>query len=999
MRILLLLSFIIISFTTSVAQTPIEENTEVVGNFRQTFSKLEYAHIPYSALRDRAVELIDFEPFDGLHSDVYSTKNDFVCLLKSARTLFPSYPSWQAEDLLSALYKSSSLTECSMGVLYFNYSYIKENALTDSLISYDGEYVYDVYKDGEWQNPYEKSRIFSMLPSDTLFYNTVNFSFSNDFYRANSGGIFELDPDDGNGFRVVGYGSPNQSLSVTYANAGEHILQLKFTTGSESYITKCKIYTVNQSSSTRALNDEFECRDITSVYQGQTVSGKLWKKGRNSNHLRPFLIVEGFDVYPQNNQNKLSNYGAYGSLSLPKIWNEISFLSNNYDVYYLDLESATLKIEANATLLEEALSKIEDDKANCSSSEDNIIMGSSMGGLITRYCLRDMELRGVSHHTHTMICQDTPNLGANIPLSILYGVHALNKLYGQVYGKFFDGFREPMHLLNSIVYSDAAKEMLINYIDENGNIDNSVYNDFMQRLHSMGYPVGDHGSMRSLAISNGNSSCIDVNSTILKASASFTPTTLGEAIFNIYRDLAGVVMAVISPNLFVSALSMVLGSTKFDCHAELYPVGSTLSNQLIHFTIHYKKKVLWIANFSAKFFHYQKSQPSDIVNYDIARTSYYDVSNLQESISPNLNYKIDPFGIYFADVDAEVYCVRQIPFIPTVSALDVGEYKSSITQSDLNRTYSMDGARPGGDKYIPFDGYYITASTDKHISITPEIVSWLYSQFQLRVEGDDVAVTGAKYTLINNTKGLSVNWSSSDNSVATINQDGVVTAYKHGYVTLKATLSNGLSFPKRVMIGFPKYNLSIYNESNYVRFTCEQYSDNSVELKKFLPYIKLQVAGSDIVFSDTNVNYYDVDRTNNGRASVYFRPAYTAKNKDIYGEVVSATVCTAYPYVLEPNYFILSQYHGVSTVTIKQNPFYYDTLPDEFKIYYFESHGGIGFNASGANSLDVSVENVFSADQIKSFKNNASVRSISNDFIIRGRKGNIIQKFKITYVR
>jgi hypothetical protein len=126
---------------------------------------------------------------------------------------------------------------------------------------------------------------------------------------------------------------------------------------------------------------------------------------------------------------------------------------------------------------------------------------------------------------------------------------------------------------------------------------------------------------------------------------------------------------------------------------------------------------------------------------------------------------------------------------------------------------------------------------------------------------------------------------------------------------------------------------------------------------------------------------------------------YTSKDHDIYGEVVSTSASTAYPYILEPSYFILNEHSGISTVTIKKNPCYYQALPDEFMIYYFESHGGTPLYATAATSLDVNVENVFSSSQIEEFKKNVTVRSISNDFVIRGKKGNTIQRFKVTYIR
>ena len=52
-----------------------------------------------------------------------------------------------------------------------------------------------------------------------------------------------------------------------------------------------------------------------------------------------------------------------------------------------------------------------------------------MGGLIARYALKDMENKGLNHQTRMYVSHDTPQLGANTPLSVQYSARHLRNMY------------------------------------------------------------------------------------------------------------------------------------------------------------------------------------------------------------------------------------------------------------------------------------------------------------------------------------------------------------------------------------------------------------------------------------------------------------------------------------------------------------------------------------------------------------------------------------------
>lgn len=66
--------------------------------------------------------------------------------------------------------------------------------------------------------------------------------------------------------------------------------------------------------------------------------------------------------------------------------------------------------------------------------------------------------------------------------------------------------------------------MLINYVDDNGNVDNSYHTVWQRELTKMGYPEGDNGyKMRVVSISNGQTPVIDCRNLIYMSMAGLRP--------------------------------------------------------------------------------------------------------------------------------------------------------------------------------------------------------------------------------------------------------------------------------------------------------------------------------------------------------------------------------------------------------------------------------------------------------------------------------------------
>src|SRR5690554_3674026 len=102
-------------------------------------------------------------------------------------------------------------------------------------------------------------------------------------------------------------------------------------------------------------------------------------------------------------------------------------------------------MQRNAYALQEVIKWVNQQKANNGSTEPNVVLGQSMGGVISRYALVDMEENNLNHDTRLFISHDAPQQGANLPVSIQFMYRHLTNQYIQTNTTLFGGyFTEPI---------------------------------------------------------------------------------------------------------------------------------------------------------------------------------------------------------------------------------------------------------------------------------------------------------------------------------------------------------------------------------------------------------------------------------------------------------------------------------------------------------------------------------------------------------------------------
>ena len=318
------------------------------------------------------------------------------------------------------------------------------------------------------------------LSSEYLF---SNLKVNNVTYRVDFG--------DGKGEIVV---KTDETLKVKYSTSGEK--RIKFTAIDQPGHTLTCYSTIEIAPETNketSANLKSVITSTTGSVTGRTYNGgtatidyEIVYSGSDQILDKPFILVEGFD--PFDDFDPKDNWANVYPLYF------LSALRNQgYDVIFVNYQNSTDYIQRNAYALEELIKNVNQTKNQyCLQKRENVVMGLSMGGLVARYALCDLENRSENHDTRLYISYDSPQKGANVPLSFQKLVERLDdywllNLLGLT--PFFDisQLEDAYYMLKS----PAAQQMLV--------LGGSAYIGFYNELGSMGYP-----SCRNIALANGS---------------------------------------------------------------------------------------------------------------------------------------------------------------------------------------------------------------------------------------------------------------------------------------------------------------------------------------------------------------------------------------------------------------------------------------------------------------------------------------------------------------
>ncbi|MFP4847091.1 hypothetical protein [Winogradskyella sp. PE311] len=725
------------------------QNNSYYNRMKHIFGNINKSKVTTGYLKEFGIRFNEIEAYNGvLSTNNVVDKTQWESLYSSLYTMRVgnAAQSMEAPNIIFNKLKTQQFNtnkDILLVAQYYNYEQYKTKAISNGDVKVFKDRIYDI----KGRNPYDIKTIFAVSPlKQQLQGDTFSFKLPSELVYTNSNlslNQVQIDFGDGYGYQTVAL---NNAINITYTSGGEKDIKAKFvyTNGTILY-SHSKIWvdyiSPNPNAQARYTSDVL-------LFDEEPILGNIWQGGSSTGFVtvelapghtqltKPLIVVEGFDPNNSFNYDSLINFNNPGGLLVDIVagtgFNSLNqaIEDEDYDLVFVDFENSTDFIQRNAYMLEAVIDWVNNQKVG---NEQNVVLGMSMGGLVARYALRDMEINGETHDTKLYISHDTPHQGANVPVAFQAFVRHLvgEEISIPVFFSLFDinivdlsdeipGLEEGLALLQT----PAAQQMLTYQLQgtgDNVSVDNTtLHSTFLTEYSSMGYP--QQNGIRNIAIANG-SECgtplefnpydklVDIN---IRVDLPFLITNIALATLN---------GLTINP---LKRLSSLL-STDTDIKAQfrLRALPSQQSKQIYKGKIFIEKTILFLVDVEEPLIDEERlNSLSSMLPLDNASGGIFDLEGFA-----NLPQELDQYVLE-----------RQFNFIPTYSSLDIGGGTQTISIRDLSRSYSP-LSPPNAPKNSPFDNFFTNEiNSQQHIQFTVNNGNWLMAEL------DDDANTEAFYS-------------------------------------------------------------------------------------------------------------------------------------------------------------------------------------------------------------------------------------------------------------
>lgn len=816
------------TFTVGQAVQPYTAPTaaEVDNNFRtamtQIFGNLEAPRVTTGLLLDYGFEFANPRIYDGalledstlmdpgMYSDLYKTLYTSRFNNNSAGMRHPSL-----HDSLCYLAREREVI--TLSGLLFRYNAIDPQARANGTIQTINEQLWDRYVNGSWQNPYQELTTVAISPSTTR-YNRTNCSVKlpSSLFLTNMGsqiGNVQLDADDGRGYQPVPFDTP---VGLAYATTGLKHWRFKVTlTTGQQLFSHSKVYIDNVSNpavgpasrqgalARGSVVDQTVTVRATQAYLGQTGEANLvisYRDAADPVLRRPLIIAEGFDpghITAPEEVEGMNTFRSFivgvnnsGSSALQAL---ISNDPSGYDLVYVNWRNGTDYLQRNALVLEEVIRWVNAHKQPLGGVvQPNVVLGSSMGGVIARMALGDMDRTGgvAAHQTRLYVSLDAPHQGANVPLGYQAAARHAGRMYigsgpiGAVV-ETVQFLRNKPSPLFTLLLSDqpASKQLLINRLNLLDQAANSTYQGFQQELRTT-WTYPNPANVRSIAISNGSECAIDqefaAGSTLIYAYRSVKTRFLSDLI----GMVAGAGLGALGGPLPVLAPLIIPGSSQFELTLDIKSVASGGGNRVYYGNVRYTKKILWLVPVTINIVNHSYTAPSGLLPLDTYPGSFFPPLDIDQPGSASQDWAFT--------YNNNFYIQRRFAFIPTTSALDIGQGNATLTAANYLARY-VGGTPPAAPLNSPFanfttafnlggnsrafdNGNFRSLNNEPHEGLFLRTANWLAEELNgnaavrtncagacannnYSISGNTLVCGPSDYQITNLPAGASVTWS------------------------------------------------------------------------------------------------------------------------------------------------------------------------------------------------------------------------------------------------
>lgn len=753
-KIYFFLLLLLCSFITNAQSFIPPSFADLDNNYRnyvnQVFGALEVNRVPTGLLTDYGFDFTDPKIYNGsvlvdstlmeqgIYSDLYKTiyTSRFNNNVGSLR-----HPSIQD----SLCYTARQKEVITLSGLLFKYNAIDPNAQASSKMQTVNGQLKDQYVNGVWQNPYQEFTTVAISPSvihyklsycsvvipSALFLSNMLTQISN----------LQFDAGDGEGYRTLTFDEP---LSLNYADTGWKHWVFKITlTNNQQLFSHSKVHFNNTSNRAGSGGNalargtiDLTPPPITAVEQfnGGFGVADIVISYRNANDpvlRRPLIVAEGLDpgwiIIPEEPEG-LSDFDGFirtvstsGSGQLVNLIGDI-FNPNApsaYDIVYINWRNGTDWLQRNALVLEQVIRWVNQNKQNDFNTglrNPNVVLGSSMGGVLARMALGRMD-RGeglfngnggfAAHETSLYVSLDAPHQGANVPL----GYQALARHGARMYistgptamvTEAVQFIRNGPSPLLALLLADqpAARQLLTNRIDLFYNPANAANQQFLQELRTnWAYPV----NIRNIAISNGNECAIGQEFTPGSSLLFHFRSTKTRFVGDLIVMAAGLGLSGLGISPLVTTPLLIPGSSKFELTLDIRALANGGGNQVYHGNIKLTKKILWLAPVSINVANKTYNAPTGLLPLDTYPGGFYTVLLANQPGTVSQDWMFTYNNSFFIQ--------RRFNFIPTTSALDIGQGNTAITNTEFTARYI--GATPPAAPFnTPFQNFTTAYNID-----------------------------------------------------------------------------------------------------------------------------------------------------------------------------------------------------------------------------------------------------------------------------------------------
>lgn len=531
-----------------------QSNDEIQNVFETIFKPLGRKDINTLYLFDKTAHYSNIARMDGV-ADTAITSSAWEKIYNEVY----NYRADASAYSMPAYDESSKLIQAKLAsginpiiVFDFKYNRIKDDAFEKGLLEIKNNQFTD--NPNRSESPYLEKNLFAATPARfTMGHGKVTFQLSPQFYFSNNAITgnpvlpqLEIDFNDGMGYRPVVWG---QQITINYTDTQVKTIKIRHIGNDKIarslYQKNPPIHNLtfntgqvpNKTSGLQFKHEVGEFIDGVKPYNGTLGRGLVtvsyaydnsFSGGRRTCLKRPIIFVEGIDFqFNELNNGFDTTLGKCNSLGYIDIkdgykqykycdarktnkyyWEAIGYNlfdysgvliedlnTMGYDFVYIDFEDGATYMQSNAYALVSLIEEINKTKCSC---EENIVVGASMGGQVSRYALSYMEKNGIDHQVRIYTSFDSPNNGANIPVGFLATINYFA-------GKNFFALEDFKKKKASRIDRPAVKQLLVAQHD--GNPD-PLRATFLQELEALGsYPK----NCRKIAIVNSSGTGIKQN--------------------------------------------------------------------------------------------------------------------------------------------------------------------------------------------------------------------------------------------------------------------------------------------------------------------------------------------------------------------------------------------------------------------------------------------------------------------------------------------------------